>query len=107
MMAIATSIVWSMRFLSGTVVVAGGADVLARMMTPMWWMKIRRYELNMGEKISSVVFGMSHEFLVTLGLLFGLVVSYCLLSFSGGLWALLIAPVLFGVWGSAWVIKDE
>lgn len=96
-----------MRFLATSLIGVAAADSLGRFTTPMWWMKIRTYELEVGEKMNSVVFGLSHEFLVSLGFLAGMLMSYFLLVNTLLYWPLLIGVILFGVFASAYVVRNE
>jgi MFS family permease len=92
---------WWWRFVSPTPMMVVGADGFNRLVSPLWWMKIRRQALIVGEKVDSLVFAAAWEFLVTGGYLAGLILGFELLIISGGQWLWLAAPAALGVWASA------
>jgi len=101
---VVVSLAWVLRFLASTPIAAGMADVLHRLFSPLWWMKIRQKELTAGEKMSTVEFGVAHELLITAGTILGLVISYWLLVLGGGRWEWLLVPAIGGVIISAKLI---
>ena len=83
------------------------ADVLGRLLNPLWWMKIRRFELKFGERINTLVFGVAHMLLESVGAITGLFVGVVLVLYSGGNWVWLLVPGVGGVVLSAWAAKDK
>jgi len=88
-------VTWFARFMSITPVGISISDAMNRVVSPAWWMKIRRYELVVGERVDSLVFGAAHEFVVTFGIVSGLIVGSLILIFTQQ-WMLLILPVFLG-----------
>lgn len=101
------SVTWGMRFLAQSVSTIVTADMLGRLLNPLWWMKIRRFELRFGERINSMVFGVAHELVTSVGIILGLFVGVILVLFSGGQWGWLLLPGIVGVLFSAWAAKDK
>ena len=90
-----------LRFVAPSGLMAIGADSFNRLVSPFWWMKIRRRSLLAGEKVKAMVFAVAWEWAVSTGYLASLVVGYCLLRFSNGQWPWLVVPAIIGiVWGS-------
>ncbi len=104
-LSLIVGIIWSMRFLVSGLLEAATADVMGRFSTPMWWMKIRKYELELGETMDSVSFGLSHELLVSLGLMSGLLTGYFLMAATWGFWPILSAIIIFGVFAGAYMVS--
>jgi len=96
-----------LRYTAGSFVWAGLADGLHRLVSPFWWMKIRRYSLGIGEKANSLVFAAGWELIVTGGYLAGLVVGFGLLALSGGEWLWLILPTTLGAVLSVKSLRKE
>jgi hypothetical protein len=98
---------WLLRFAmkaaAGLVVV----DVTGKLMSPVWWMKIRRYELEMGERVEAMVFSVAHELMVSVGLITGLLWGVWLLVLTDGNWWWLGVPAAMGVILSAWLVRRE
>lgn len=103
----AIGVMWVVRFLSRTPLTAGAADVLYRLISPIWWMKIRREELVVGERVDRMNFAIAHELMVTLGALSGLVIGYSLLVIGNLNWYLLLLPALAGLFVSSWEMRDR
>lgn len=101
---LATSLVslsYVMRFMAGNSLMAVGADGFNRLVSPFWWMRIRRRVLMAGEKVKAMVFGVAWEWAVSVGYIVSLVAGFLLLWLSGGEWKWLIIPAVIGVvWGS-------
>jgi len=100
-------VTWVMRFLARTTLVAGVVDGLSRLVSPAWWMKIRRQELLVGEKSDSLVFAVAHEMVVSGGYLVSLGLGYSLLKISGGEWVWLSIPAILGVVISTWTLRKK
>jgi MFS family permease len=98
---------WVLRFAASSTIWLIGADVTGKLMNPAWWMKIRRYELEIGERVEKMVFGVAHELMVSLGYLAGLVVCVWILTLSHGIWGLLALPAIGGIVVSAWLVRDD
>lgn len=104
--ALAVGVMWVIRFLSRTPLTVGTADVLYRVISPAWWMKIRRNELAVGEEADHMTFAIAHELMITFGDLTGLVLGYWLLVMSHLNWYWLLLPTLGGIFMSVKVMKD-
>lgn len=98
---------WIGRFASPSVIPIIIFDSIARFSSPAWWMKIRRRELVAGEGVDSLVFGAAHEYLTTLGYLGGLLVSYLVLTLSGGVWAYLSIPGVVAIFYSTYLLRKK
>lgn len=98
---------FALRFMAGTVWGIGAADGLSRLVSPFWWMKIRRNALITGEKVKAMVFAVSWEWAVTAGYLVALLVGFGLLWWSGGEWLWLVVPVGVSVWLGAKGVKGK
>lgn len=84
------------------------SDGFNRLVSPFWWMKIRRNSLMDGERCEPMVFAVAWEWSACLGYLSALVVGYLILVFSGGRWELLMIPaVVANVISAVGVRKDE
>lgn len=103
----ALGIMWVVRFLSRTLLTVGVADVLYRLISPVWWMKIRRYELAIGEHANRMDFAIAHELMITAGSLTGLVIGYLLLVIGNLNWYWLLFPALGGLFFSVLAVKDR
>lgn len=101
------SLSWVGRFLSATPLPAIGFSVVSRIFSPPWWMKIRRRELLVGEKTDSLVFGVFHEYIVTMSVILGWVVGYLILVVTKLQWQWLIIPAVFGIFVSVKKMKHE
>lgn len=99
--------VWLIRWLSVTPMSAAMADVIHHLTSPFWWMKIRRRELLWGKQMNSVVFGVVHEQLVTIGVVVGLVSSWVLMVISGYWWPVLLIPTTVSILGSSWLLTKS
>lgn len=88
---------FGLRFLASTTGLAGVADGLNRLVSPFWWMKIRRNALMIGEKVKAMVFAAAWEWVVTAGYLTALTGGFLLLRWSGGQWLWLLVPVTVSV----------
>ena len=104
--SVAVSLTWIARFLSTTPITAVLSDVLNRLFSPFWWMKIRRIELVAGEKTDSLVFGAAHEYMVSIGLILGIVVGYIVLV-VGTWWLLISVLAIFATAVGTWALKNE
>jgi hypothetical protein len=82
-------------------------DIASRMASPLWWMKIRRYELRKGEEMNSVLFGVAHELVLSYGVIMGIILSMGLMAWSGYEWEVLAVPAVFGVLLSGWLVRDR
>ncbi|MEA3355166.1 MAG: MFS transporter [Patescibacteria group bacterium] len=91
------SISYVLRFLSLNLACVVGADSLNRLVSPFWWMKIRRKALIAGEKVGAMVFAAAWEWLVTAGYLGGLLIGFVILKLSDGQWLWLAVPAIVGV----------
>jgi hypothetical protein len=98
---------WLLRFLTVTPVAAATADGISRFLSPLWWMKVRRQELLVGERNDSLTFGAAHELLVSAGLLVGLVTGYALLAVTNVTWIWLMVPAGVGIVSATWLLKDS
>jgi MFS family permease len=98
---------WLLRFALTTTMALITVDVTGKLMSPVWWMKIRRYELEIGERVEVMVFSVAHELMVSLGLVAGLLIGVWLLVMSGGNWWWLGVPAALGVLLSAWLVRRE
>ncbi len=104
--SVAVSLTWVARFLSTTPITVVLSDVLNRLFSPFWWMKIRRSELVAGEKTDSLVFGAAHEYMVSIGLILGIFVGYIVLV-VGSWWLLISALAVIATMIGTWALKDE
>ncbi len=104
--SLAVSITWIARFMSSTPITVVLADILNRLFSPFWWMKIRRSELVAGEKTDSLVFGAAHEYMVSIGLILGIFVGYIVLI-VGSSWILISVLAVIATMIGTWVLKDE
>lgn len=97
---------WILRFLSTSAITAGVSDVIHRLVSPLWSMKIRRAELVAGERIPGISFGVAHELVVSAAALTGLLFGYGILLATGN-WFWLVIPSAGAVLLSAWLMKDS
>ena len=88
---------FGLRFMTTTPVLVGMADGFHRLVSPFWWMKIRRNALMAGEKVKAMVFAASWEWAVTLGYLVSLGVGWLVMWLSGGQWLWLTLPAAIAV----------
>lgn len=102
-----TALFWILRFLSQTVMVAAAADLVGRFFSPMWWMKVRRYELQLGERIESTVFGVAHMIIESLGALTTLILGVWLLVIFHNMWVVLAVVASMGILISGWLVRKE
>lgn len=105
--AAASSLMWVVRFLSTTPVTVGVADVVHRLISPVWWMKISRYGLAVGERVDRMTFSVAHETMVTLGALTGLGIGYSLLVIGNLNWYWLLVPTLGGILMSTRTLEEK
>ena len=91
--SIVEALMWVVRFSASSAIGLVVSDVTGKVMNPVWWMKIRRYELEIGERVEKMVFSVAHELMVSVGLLVGLMVGVWLLVLSGGQWQFLAIPL--------------
>ena len=97
-----------LRYSSKTMVMGVGSDAANRLVSPFWWMKIRRNSLVDGENYEPMVFGVAWEWAVCWGYITSLIVGYLILVMSGGQWQWLMVPaVLANVIAAVGVRKDE
>lgn len=97
-----------LRYSSKTMMMGVGSDAMNRMMSPFWWMKIRRNALVDGENYSPMVFAVAWEWAVCWGYITSLIVGYLILVMSGGQWQWLMVPaVVANVIAAVGVRKDE
>lgn len=105
--SLVVGVTWVLRFMAqlpSTVLVA---DTLGRVFSPLWWMKIRRFELAFGERINTLVFSVAHELLWSLGIVSAVVLGGGVILVSGGTWAWMLVPAMGAVFVSAWAAKDK
>lgn len=100
------SVSWVLRFLSTSGLTAGVSDVIHRLVSPLWSMKIRRAELAAGEKIHGISFGVAHELVVSAAALTGLLFGYGILLATDN-WFWLIIPSAGAVLLSAWLMRER
>jgi hypothetical protein len=99
--------VWIFRFLVVSPVGLAITDLAGKVMSPVWWMKIRRYELELGEREEATVFAVAHVLIMSGGMIGGLVMGVWLLAMTQGNWLVLAIPSVLGVLVSGYlVIKD-
>jgi hypothetical protein len=101
------ALMWVVRFSVSSAIGLVAADVTGKIMNPVWWLKIRRYELEIGERVEKMVFSVAHELMVSAGLLIGLITGVWLLVLSGGQWSFLAIPAVLGILVSAWLVRKE
>ena len=101
------SLTWATRFLSLSSLGIIVSDVVNRIVSPPWWMKIKRNAFAKGESIDSLAFAVAHEYVVTFGYTAGLVLGFIFLIVSNGYWAWLILPTVAGTVVATWIVKDE
>jgi len=83
---------------------AAGANTLRKLISPLWWMKFRRYALVKGETIPAVEFGVVWVWIVTLGYLAGITVVIGLVLVTGQ-WYAMMLPALLGVFMSSFSLR--
>ena len=105
--SIVVSLTWVMRFLAKSPLWVSTSDVINRIASPPWWMKIKRQELLAGEKVDSLVFGAAHEYLVTLAFLIALPVGYAILIATNLSWPWLIPLAVLGTIIPTWLLRND
>jgi hypothetical protein len=100
-------VTWVLRFMALEPLTVLAADAGGRFLSPLWWMKIRRFGLNFGERINTLVFSVAYELLWTVGLMTGLFLGGMLVLMSGGVWAFVLVPAVGGVLLSAWAARNK
>lgn len=101
------AVLWVGRFMAQSVVALFAVDGISRVLSPFWWMKIRRYELGKGEKMSGVVFGIAHELVLSVAKLAGLMIAMGLWIGSGYRWEILALPAMVGVLASGYLMRNR
>jgi hypothetical protein len=101
------AVLWGMRFLTTSLSGVVTADILGRLLSPLWWMKIRRFELRFGGRSNAMVYASAHELLVAFGTVVGLSTGGLLVLMSRGDFRLLMIPGIAGVLFSTWAARKK
>lgn len=87
---------WVIMWFSQLGVVAASAQAIRKLISPFWWMKIKRFALMRGEQLDSMMYGVVWEWTTSLAYVLGLVVGGGLLLITTS-WQWLLLPTMVGV----------
>jgi MFS family permease len=101
------ALIWVWRFTAATPLAAFGIDATGKMLSPVWWLKLKRYSVVVGERTKRSVYGVAQEIGVSLGLLGGLILGTWLIAIFGSDYRLLSVPAALGVIMRAWWMRGR
>ncbi len=102
-----TALMYGLRFgVLGIPLTVGITDMVGRFISPFWWMKLRRFEFEFGERHDRIVYSVVQEMLLSVGMLVGLALGVGLLVITANwVWIGIIGGV--GVLMSSWVMETH
>ncbi len=101
------SATWVARFLSTTPFSVAISDVANRFVSPLWWMKIKRQEFLRGERADSVVFGVAHEYSISVGYIAGAALGAVVVFLGAAGWVWLSIPAVFASLYATFLMRNE